>query len=174
MTNYYFQCYCEKPFSPRHALLKWSRPPQESCIRLEAPYCIRMGKVRVIESGLLSYRNHMRYCTGCGEACWNRLRHCVSLIDLYVFILALLVCVHWDKNDDPPHLMTTVCPPKSQNQLSTVKRTPKTNANFHYIIHLFNSFALHWFLVTKVSLGFREVILKCTAQQKEKKKILNW
>lgn len=111
----------------------------------------------------------MRYCTGCGEACWNSLRHCVSLIDLfYVFILALLVCVHWDKND-PPHLMTKkVCPRKSKNQLSTVKRTPKTNTNFHYFIHLFNSFCPTSVLVTKVSLGFWEVILKCTAQQKIK------
>lgn len=57
---------------------------------------------------------------------------------------------------------------KSTNPLSTVKRTPKTNTNFHYFIHLFNSFCPTSVLVTKVSLGFWEVILKCTAQQKIK------
>lgn len=30
VTNYNFQCYRDKPFPPRHALLQWSRPPQES------------------------------------------------------------------------------------------------------------------------------------------------
>ena len=96
-------------------LLQWSRPPQESRVRVEAPYCIGVGKVRVFESGQVI---SMRYCTGCGEACWNSLRHCVSLIDpfFYLFVLALLVCVHWDKKNHPPHLMTKVCPWKKKKK----------------------------------------------------------
>jgi len=107
----------------------------------------------------------MRYCTGCGEACCDSLRHCVSMIDLY-FILALLVCVHWDKKKDSPQLMTKGCPPKvkiSCRQLEELQRQTLTFTKS--LIYLIRSFSLHWFLVTKVSLGFREVILKCTAQK---------
>lgn len=40
----FFQCYCEKPFfSTTYPRLQWRRPPQESCARVEAPYCIRVG-----------------------------------------------------------------------------------------------------------------------------------
>lgn len=109
----------------------------------------------------------MRYCTGCGEACWSSLRRYVSLIDLLCFFIALFVCVHWDKKD-LPHLMTKVCPHEikfkiSSEQLKDHQRQTLTSTKaFIYLICLFCPTLV---LVTKVSLYFWEVILKFTAQQ---------
>lgn len=59
----------------------WRGLPQESCSGLVAPRCVGMGKV------WWAIVIRMRYCTGCrGGLRWNSLRHCVSLIDLCLFI----------------------------------------------------------------------------------------
>lgn len=78
-----------KPFPSMTCPTAVIRPPQESCNGVEAPYCIHICVRSGYRSGLVSYVISMRYCTGCGEARWNSLRHCVRLIDLNVVYFSI-------------------------------------------------------------------------------------
>lgn len=58
MTNYNFECYCEKPFY-LHGIPYYSEEDhhRSHAFALKHRYCIRVGKVRVFESGLVSYHH---------------------------------------------------------------------------------------------------------------------
>ena len=148
-------------------MLNWSEADlqQESHLRIEAPYCIDVDKVRVLESVLVSYHHQYEVL----YRLWGGLlRQPQALCEydrpLFYFSTASLCSLGQKK--DSPQLMTKGCPPKvkiSCRQLEELQRQTLTFTKS--LIYLIRSFSLHWFLVTKVSLGFREVILKCTAQK---------
>ncbi len=87
--NYNFQCYCVKAvFSTTSAY--YSEEDRHRSHALEKKHrtafvWVRSGHFNQVWWAFIVIS--MRYYTGCGEACWNSLRHCVSLIDLLCFII---------------------------------------------------------------------------------------
>lgn len=145
-TNYNFQCYREKSrFLLDMPSYGEPRPLQGSHVPVEAPHCIHVGKVRVFEPGLVSYHQYEVLCRLWG----GLLKQPQALCEFdrpFMFILALLVCVHWDEKD-PTHLMTKVCPRKKKVKIISrqVKGLQRQTLTFTISFIFLNYFALHRF-----------------------------
>lgn len=113
----------------------------------------------------------MRYCTGCGEACccYSKPQALCEFDRPFMFYFStanLCSLRQWSSSSDDKSLPSKKKKKKiSSQQLKELQRQTLTfTISFLYLI-IFRPTSV---LVTKVSLGFWEVILKCTAHQNKK------